>query len=43
MDKLKIALISDVHLGPTVGYTLLNRVVDATKALDPGMKSFVFF
>ncbi|CAK8681901.1 unnamed protein product [Clavelina lepadiformis] len=40
MDKMRIGLISDIHLGPTVGYTQLKRVVDMTNALNPDIVVF---
>ena len=43
MDKMRIGLISDIHLGPTVGYTQLKRVVDMTNALNPGTSFHVVF
>nr|CAB3267124.1 transmembrane protein with metallophosphoesterase domain-like [Phallusia mammillata] len=34
VKSFKLALICDIHLGPTVGYTMLNRVVQKTKTID---------
>ena len=41
MDGIKIALICDIHLGPTVGYSQLKRVVDVTNSLQPGAKTML--
>lgn len=38
MNNIKIALLSDVHLGPTVGFNKLDRVVKFTNKLHPGKK-----
>ena len=38
MDKLRVALLSDIHLGPTVGFNALNRIVGITNDLKPGVQ-----
>jgi len=36
MDRLNVAVIADIHLGPTVGRTKLERVVHMVNSLKPG-------
>nr|XP_032816664.1 transmembrane protein with metallophosphoesterase domain isoform X2 [Petromyzon marinus] len=36
LSGLKVALLSDIHLGPTVGRSKLAQVVDITNGLRPG-------
>jgi len=43
MDRLSVAVISDIHLGPTVGRTKLERVVLMVNSLQPGLyHSFIY-
>ncbi|XP_048366652.1 transmembrane protein with metallophosphoesterase domain [Sphaerodactylus townsendi] len=41
MDKLKVVLLSDIHLGPTVGKTKLEMIVKMVKALKPDITVIV--
>ncbi|XP_054847215.1 transmembrane protein with metallophosphoesterase domain [Eublepharis macularius] len=41
MDKLKVVLLSDIHLGPTVGKTKLEMIVKMVKALKPDLTVIV--
>nr|XP_008116508.1 PREDICTED: transmembrane protein with metallophosphoesterase domain [Anolis carolinensis] len=41
MDNLKIVLLSDIHLGPTVGKTKLEMIVTMVKALKPDITVIV--
>ncbi|KAM9164695.1 transmembrane protein with metallophosphoesterase domain [Pangshura tecta] len=41
MDGLKVVLLSDIHLGPTVGKTKLAMVVQMVKALKPDITVIV--
>lgn len=36
MDGLKVVLLSDIHLGPTVGRSQLQRIVTMVNQLEPG-------
>jgi hypothetical protein len=36
-DGYKVVLISDLHIGPTIGRTFLGRVKDAVNSLQPDM------
>lgn len=36
MDGLKLVLLSDIHLGPTVGRSQLQRIVTMVNHLEPG-------
>lgn len=40
MDGLKLVLLSDIHLGPTVGRSQLQRVVTMVNQLEPGNMGF---
>ena len=43
LDRLSVAVISDIHLGPTVGRTKLERVVHMVNSLKPGVHhSFIY-
>jgi len=37
LDGLRIVQLSDIHLGPTLGAAFMERVVQATNALDPDL------
>ncbi|XP_015282903.1 PREDICTED: transmembrane protein with metallophosphoesterase domain [Gekko japonicus] len=41
MDKLKVVLLSDIHLGPTVGKSKLEMIVKMVKALKPDITVIV--
>ncbi|XP_062986378.1 transmembrane protein with metallophosphoesterase domain [Elgaria multicarinata webbii] len=41
MNNLKIVLLSDIHLGPTVGKTKLKMIVEMVKALKPDITVIV--
>nr|XP_056713786.1 transmembrane protein with metallophosphoesterase domain [Euleptes europaea] len=41
MDKLKVVLLSDIHLGPTVGKTKLEMIVKMVKVLKPDITVIV--
>ncbi|XP_025059917.1 transmembrane protein with metallophosphoesterase domain [Alligator sinensis] len=41
MDSLKVVLLSDIHLGPTVGKTKLAMIVKMVKALKPDITVIV--
>ncbi|XP_045435307.1 transmembrane protein with metallophosphoesterase domain [Pipistrellus kuhlii] len=41
MDRLKIALLSDIHLGPTVGRAKLETFVGMVNALEPDVTVIV--
>ncbi|XP_075403207.1 transmembrane protein with metallophosphoesterase domain [Tenrec ecaudatus] len=41
MDKLKIALLSDIHLGPTVGRTKMELFVKMVNTLEPDITVIV--
>ncbi|XP_067326302.1 transmembrane protein with metallophosphoesterase domain-like [Anolis sagrei] len=41
MDNLKIVLLSDIHLGPTVGKTKLEMIVTMVRALKPDITVIV--
>lgn len=41
MDRLKIALLSDIHLGPTVGRTKMEMFVSMVNALEPDVTVIV--
>ncbi|KAF7247961.1 Transmembrane protein with metallophosphoesterase domain [Varanus komodoensis] len=41
MDNLKVVLLSDIHLGPTVGKTKLKMIVEIVKALEPDVTVIV--
>lgn len=43
MDGLKVVLLSDIHLGPTVGRTQLQRIVTMVNQLEPGKTKFRFY
>lgn len=36
MDGMTIALLSDIHLGSTVGFTMTEAAVKITNSLKPG-------
>lgn len=40
MDGLKLVLLSDIHLGPTVGRSHLQRIVSMVNQLEPGNTGF---
>jgi len=37
MDKLRIILLADIHLGLTVGVDVLSRIVEMANDLHPGL------
>ncbi|XP_077160707.1 transmembrane protein with metallophosphoesterase domain [Paroedura picta] len=41
MDQLKVVLLSDIHLGPTVGRSKLEMIVKMVKALKPDITVIV--
>ncbi|XP_074844317.1 transmembrane protein with metallophosphoesterase domain [Carettochelys insculpta] len=41
MDGLKVVMLSDIHLGPTVGKSKLSMVVKMVKALNPDITVIV--
>lgn len=43
MDGLKLVLLSDIHLGPTVGRSHLQRIVTMVNQLEPGNIGFSRF
>lgn len=43
MDGLKVVLLSDIHLGPTVGRSQLQRIVTMVNQLEPGNQSIYSF
>lgn len=40
MDGVKLVLLSDIHLGPTVGRSQLQRIVTMVNQLEPGNTTF---
>ena len=36
-NGFRIALLSDVHIGPTVGRSDINRITKLTNSLNPGI------
>jgi len=42
MDGLSVAAVADIHLGPTVGRTKLERVVHMVNSLKPGLYQSLF-
>jgi len=40
-DGYKVALLTDVHIGPTVGLTSVERVVELTNEIDADIVAFV--
>jgi len=42
MDRLSVAAVADIHLGPTVGRTKLERVVHMVNSLKPGLYRSLF-
>lgn len=44
MDRLSVAAIADIHLGPTVGRTKLERIVQMMNTHDFGLyHSFTYY
>ena len=41
-DGYKVALLTDVHIGPTVGLTSVQRVVELTNEIDAGTKTMSY-
>ena len=41
-DGYKVALLTDVHIGPTVGLTSVERVVELTNEIDAGTKTMFY-